>query len=139
VSHASGLRGALDALTGRRPAGARPAPRAAGRSPGTPSPTLDHQRDTLAQALYRSDQGFWSSGRDDESPHGTAWSTSTERYLRGKYLDQADVILAAGFRLCPTLTRQEVEEAHLREGSISDPDDWIVVAWALGIEVDESG
>ena len=139
MSTTSGLRGALDALTGRRPPGAKPASRPAGRPGGTPAPTVDHQRDALAQALYRSDQGFWSSGRDDESPHGTAWGTSTERYLRGKYLDQADAILAAGFRLSPTLTRQEVEEAHHREGSTTDPDDWIVVAGALGIEVEESG
>ena len=137
MSRSSGLRGALTSLTGRRSLGAtKPAREGAGRSPGPPRPTLTEQRDTLAQALYRFDQGFWASGRDDESPLGTAWGTSTERYLRGKYLNQADAVLAAGFRHLPTLTRQEVEDTQRREGSATDPDDWIIVAWALGIDVD---
>ncbi|QTE28425.1 hypothetical protein [Pengzhenrongella sicca] len=127
----SGFRTALGAITGRRTP--PPPARDDGGARHNPAPSIDAQRDALAEVLYLAEQGFWDDGR--RSPFGTAWSTSTDRYLRGRYLDQADAILAAGFRQPPRLERTEIETALRSEGSGTDADDWIVVAWALGIDV----
>jgi len=135
-SRVSGLRVALDALTGRRDHVAAP------RRP-LPNPdrdaasSADDERDALARVLYLSEQGFWSGGRGSDSPLGTAWGTSTDRYLRDRYLDQADAILAAGFCRPPAVTRNDVETALRAEGSPTEADDWIVVAWNLGLDVQE--
>lgn len=128
-----GLRVAFDALTGRQ----EYVPAPADVAPVGPAPSVSEQRDALAQVLYLSEQGFWSGGRGSDSPFGTVWGTSTDRYLRDRYLGQADAILAAGFRKAPALTRGEVETALRGEGSPAEADDWIVVAWNLGIEVRE--
>ncbi|MBC7549670.1 MAG: hypothetical protein H7269_01985 [Cellulomonas sp.] len=136
MSQVSALRGPLDALRSRRPAGPG-LTRSPAAHPAAGVP-IDDQRDALAQVLYLADQGFWASGDQADSAQGTAWGTSTERYLREGYLDRADAILAAGFRQVTSLSRESIEDAHRLEGSTTDPDDWIVVAWALGIEV-ESG
>ena len=137
MSQVSALRGVLDALRSRRPAGPGPT-RSPAAQPASGVP-IDDQRDALAQVLYLADQGFWASEGDHaDSAQGTAWGTSTERYLRDGYLDRADAILAAGFRQVISLSRESIKDAHRLEGSTTDPDDWIVVAWALGIEV-ESG
>lgn len=136
MSQVSALRGVIGALRSRRTAGTGPS-RSTARSTAAPAGLpIDDQRDALAQVLYLADQGFWASGAVVESDPGTAWGTSTERYLRDRYLDRADAILAAGFRQVTSLTRETVERAHRIEGSATDPDDWIVVAWALGIEVE---
>lgn len=137
-SRVSGLRVALDVITGRREYVLAPDARA-GTAAAGPALSVSEQRDALARVLYLSEQGFWSGGRGDDSPFGTAWGTSTDRYLRDRYLDQADAILAAGFRKAPELTRGEVETALSTEGSPTEADDWIVVACNLGIAVREGG
>jgi len=139
MSTVSALRGALDALTGRVIHATGPDHHRLAASRGRSATGVEDERDELAQVLYLSEQGFWGSGRRDGAPHGTAWGTSIERYLRDKYLERADAILAAGFRKSPTFTREAVEVAHRSEGSTTDPDEWIVVAWALGIEVGAGG
>jgi len=137
-SRVNGLRVALDALTGRGEyvaAPVKPAP----KPDRSAAPSFDDERDALARVLYLSEQGFWSGGRGSDSPLGTAWGTSTDRYLRDRYLDQADAILAAGFRRSPAVTRDDVDTALQAEGSPTEADDWIVVAWNLGIDVQEGG
>ena len=98
MSQVSALRVVVDAFRRHGPTWAGPS-----RSPdGTlalPAGVSDEdQREALAQVLFLADQGFWAGGSDPDAPQGTAWGTSTERYLRGRYLDRADAILAAGFR-----------------------------------------
>jgi len=67
--------------------------------PAPPAGVSDEdQREALAQVLFLADQGFWAGGSQPDAPQGAAWGTSTERYLRGRYLDRADAVLAAGFR-----------------------------------------
>lgn len=88
--------------------------------------------------LFLTERGFWSDGPGGDSPLDRGWGSSPDRYLRANYLDRADAILAAGFRQPPALTRSEVEVVLEREGSPTEADDWIVVAWGLGIDVRES-
>ena len=139
MSTVSGLRGVLGTLTGRSAHTTRSEHQRVPRSRGGCTPTLDDQRDELARVLYLSEQEFWGSGRGGGTPRGTPWGTSTERYLRDTYLDRADAILAAGFRKSPAFTREAIEDAQRNEGSTADPDEWIVVACALGIEVGTGG
>jgi len=106
-----GLKGALGALTDRVVRGGGPDHHPAG-SRGRPAATLANQRDELARVLYLSEQGFWGSGPAGGTPRGTAWGTSSERYLRERYLDRADAILAAGFRKHAPVTPEPVEVAQ---------------------------
>ena len=134
MSALSGYRGALSALTGRlestQHGGLRRAPLLR-----EPASTPAGRREELAQVLYLGEQGEWGSSRPGGPAGGTPWGTSTERFLRDRYLRLADAVLAAGYRRRPACTREQVEDAQREQGATADADEWILVAWALGIDV----
>jgi len=137
MSALSGYREALSALTGRSEGVQRGAQRLTSARRG-PASTPAGRREELAQVLYLGEQGEWGSSSPDGPAGGTPWGTSTERFLRDRYLRLADAVLAAGYRRSPACTREQVEEAQREQGATADADEWILVAWSLGIDVGTS-
>ena len=134
MSALSGYRQTFSALTGRSESLPRGPQR---RAPvlRAPASTPAGRREELAQVLYLGEQGEWGSSSPDGPVGGTPWGTSTERFLRDRYLRLADAVLAAGYRRTPVCTREQVEDAQREQGAAADADEWILVAWALGIDV----
>ena len=113
MSALSGYRDAFSALTGRSDHARRQALARSSVGPASPdeASTPAGRREELAQVLYLGEQGAWGSGSPDGPDGSTPWGTSTERFLRDRYLRLADAVLAADYRRTPVGTQEQIDDA----------------------------